>query len=186
MDRQRDSREHLHRGLDQRLVGFDEVVALLGLAPLLGRRPNVLSGGERQRVALARILMEPANLLLLDEPTHHLDLAGKEVLEDALDQYEGAVIVVTHDRSLMARLATRVVEVNGARVTLYATTGALRHLPVPWEQPLLDTSLVRHAWDSVLIDDLPANPVYAPLPSVKAGMRSLVIIPVRLQEQLTF
>jgi ATP-binding cassette subfamily F protein 3 len=80
---------------------------------------RVLSGGERQRVALARILLEPANLLLLDEPTHHLDLAGKEVLEDALDQYPGAVVVVTHDRSLMARLATRVLEVNDGRVTLY-------------------------------------------------------------------
>jgi ATP-binding cassette subfamily F protein 3 len=80
---------------------------------------RVLSGGERQRVALARILMEPANLLLLDEPTHHLDLAGKEVLEDALDQFEGAIVVVTHDRSLMARLATRVLEVNDGRVVLY-------------------------------------------------------------------
>jgi ATP-binding cassette subfamily F protein 3 len=80
---------------------------------------RVLSGGERQRVALARILLEPANLLLLDEPTHHLDLAGKEVLEDALDQYPGAVVVVTHDRSLMARVATRVLEVNEGRVTLY-------------------------------------------------------------------
>jgi ATP-binding cassette subfamily F protein 3 len=80
---------------------------------------RVLSGGERQRVALARILLEPANLLLLDEPTHHLDLAGKEVLEDALDQYPGAVVVVTHDRSLMARLATRVLEVNEGRVIPY-------------------------------------------------------------------
>ncbi|HKQ57318.1 MAG TPA: ABC-F family ATP-binding cassette domain-containing protein, partial [Candidatus Eisenbacteria bacterium] len=80
---------------------------------------RVLSGGERQRVALARILLEPANLLLLDEPTHHLDLAGKEVLEDALDQYPGAVVVVTHDRSLMARLATRVLEVNDGRVVPY-------------------------------------------------------------------
>jgi len=80
---------------------------------------RVLSGGERQRVALARILLEPANLLLLDEPTHHLDLIGKEVLEDALDQYPGAVVVVTHDRSLMARLATRVLEVNEGRVVPY-------------------------------------------------------------------
>jgi ATP-binding cassette subfamily F protein 3 len=78
---------------------------------------RVLSGGERQRVALARILMEPANLLLLDEPTHHLDLAGKEVLEDALAQHPGSIAVVTHDRSLMARLATRVIEVSGGRVT---------------------------------------------------------------------
>ena len=79
----------------------------------------MLSGGERQRVALARMLMEPTNLLLLDEPTHHLDLAGKEVLEDALEQYPGAVAVVTHDRSLMARIASRVIEVNDGRVVLY-------------------------------------------------------------------
>jgi ATP-binding cassette subfamily F protein 3 len=80
---------------------------------------RVLSGGERQRVALARILLTPANLLLLDEPTHHLDLAGKETLENALAAYPGAVVVVTHDRSLMASLATRIVEVEAGRVRLY-------------------------------------------------------------------
>ena len=80
---------------------------------------RVLSGGERQRVALARILLEPANLLLLDEPTHHLDLGGKEVLEEALERYPGAVVVVTHERSLMARLATRILEVEHGRVRLY-------------------------------------------------------------------
>ena len=80
---------------------------------------RILSGGERQRVAIARLLLQPTNLLLLDEPTHHLDLAGKEVLEDALEQYPGAVIVVTHDRSLMARLATRILAVSDGRVTLY-------------------------------------------------------------------
>ena len=80
---------------------------------------RILSGGERQRVALARMLLQPANLLLLDEPTHHLDLAGKEVLEEALRHYPGAVIVVTHDRSLMASLATRIVAVDGTRVELF-------------------------------------------------------------------
>jgi len=65
------------------------------------------------------LLLSPSNLLLMDEPTHHLDLAGKEVLEDALSQYPGAVVVVTHDRSLMAKLATRVLEVNDGRVVLY-------------------------------------------------------------------
>jgi len=80
---------------------------------------RVLSGGERQRVALARILLTPANLLLLDEPTHHLDLAGKEVLENALASYPGAVVVVTHDRSLMASLASRIIEVEGGKVRLY-------------------------------------------------------------------
>ena len=80
---------------------------------------RVLSGGERQRVAIARMLLLPTNLLLLDEPTHHLDLAGKEVLEGALEQYPGAIVVVTHDRSLMARVATRVLEVHEGRVVLY-------------------------------------------------------------------
>ena len=80
---------------------------------------RILSGGERQRVAIARLLLQPTNLLLLDEPTHHLDLAGKEVLEEALEQYPGAVVVVTHDRSLMARLATRILAVQDGRVTLY-------------------------------------------------------------------
>jgi ATP-binding cassette subfamily F protein 3 len=80
---------------------------------------RVLSGGERQRVALTRMLLLPTNLLLLDEPTHHLDLAGKEVLEEALAQYPGGVVVVTHDRSLMTRVATRVLEVNDGRVILY-------------------------------------------------------------------
>ena len=80
---------------------------------------RVLSGGERQRVAIARMLLAPSNLLLLDEPTHHLDLAGKEVLEEALTQYPGAMVVVTHDRSLMARVATRVLAVEDGRVVLY-------------------------------------------------------------------
>ena len=97
--------------------------ALLGNFLFLGddvfKSCRILSGGERQRVALTRMLLEPANLLLLDEPTHHLDLAGKEVLEGALRQYPGAVIVVTHDRSLMASLATRIVAVEEGRVILY-------------------------------------------------------------------
>jgi ATP-binding cassette, subfamily F, member 3 len=83
------------------------------------KRCRILSGGERQRVAIARMLLLPTNLLLLDEPTHHLDLAGKEVLEGALEQYPGAIVVVTHDRSLMARIATRVLEVHEGRVVLY-------------------------------------------------------------------
>ena len=80
---------------------------------------RILSGGERQRVAITRLLLDPANLILLDEPTHHLDLAGKEVLEEALMQYPGAVVVVTHDRSLMARLATRILAVDDGRVVAY-------------------------------------------------------------------
>ena len=97
--------------------------ALLGSFLFIGddvfKHCRVLSGGERQRVAIARLLLQSTNLLLLDEPTHHLDLAGKDVLEEALGQYPGAVVVVTHDRSLMARLATRILAVHDGRVTLY-------------------------------------------------------------------
>ena len=98
--------------------------ALLGNFLFLGddvyKSCRILSGGERQRVAIVRMLLEPANILLLDEPTHHLDLAGKEVLEGALRQYPGAVLVVTHDRSLMASLATRIIAVEEGRVVLYS------------------------------------------------------------------
>jgi ATP-binding cassette subfamily F protein 3 len=67
----------------------------------------VLSGGERARVALARLVMQRANFLLLDEPTNHLDIVSQEVLEAVLDGFEGTVVLVTHDRYLVDRLATQ-------------------------------------------------------------------------------
>jgi ATP-binding cassette subfamily F protein 3 len=80
---------------------------------------GVLSGGERNRYALARILVSPANFLLLDEPTNHLDLRAKEVLLEAIRNFSGTVIFVSHDRYFLDALATRVFEVEGGTVHVY-------------------------------------------------------------------
>ena len=73
---------------------------------------KALSGGERNRVALARMLVEPANTLLLDEPTNHLDPASVDVLTDALAQFPGTIVFISHDPTFLTRIATRVVEIE--------------------------------------------------------------------------
>ena len=80
---------------------------------------GVLSGGERNRYALARMLVSPANFLLLDEPTNHLDMRAKDVLLDAIQEFTGTVLFVSHDRYFIDGLATRVFEVEDRRVHIY-------------------------------------------------------------------
>ncbi len=83
---------------------------------------KVLSGGERARVALARLLVAPGNLLMMDEPTNHLDLDSSESLCQSLTTYDGAILFVSHNRSLVRKLATRIWNVEGGRVDNYAGT----------------------------------------------------------------
>jgi ATP-binding cassette, subfamily F, member 3 len=83
------------------------------------KRAGVLSGGERSRLALAKLLLEPSNCLLLDEPTNHLDLTAKEVLLAALLEYAGTLVIVAHDRYLLDRLPTQVVEVGAGHAVRY-------------------------------------------------------------------
>src|ERR1039458_8694935 len=83
------------------------------------KKIGVLSGGERGRYALLRLLLHPANFLLLDEPTNHLDLRAKDVLLDALMEYTGTVVFVSHDRYFIDNLATRVFEVGDGRVEVF-------------------------------------------------------------------
>ncbi|MCC5934491.1 MAG: ABC-F family ATP-binding cassette domain-containing protein [Balneolales bacterium] len=80
---------------------------------------SVLSGGERGRVALAKTLLQPANVLILDEPTNHLDISSKEVLIQALEEYKGTILAVSHDRYFLSRFATKIWRVEGGRVAEY-------------------------------------------------------------------
>jgi ATP-binding cassette subfamily F protein 3 len=83
------------------------------------KKIGVLSGGERGRYALLRLLLHPANFLLLDEPTNHLDLRAKDVLLEALMEYTGTVVFVSHDRYFIDKLATRVFEIGDGKVEVY-------------------------------------------------------------------
>ena len=83
------------------------------------KKIGVLSGGERNRYALCKLLTQPSNFVLLDEPTNHLDMRAKDVLLEALKNYEGTVVFVSHDRYFIDELARKVFEVGGGTVTVY-------------------------------------------------------------------
>lgn len=80
---------------------------------------RVLSGGERNRLALAKLMLQPFNVLVMDEPTNHLDIKSKNVLKDSLKQFEGTLIVVSHDRDFLQGLTDRVYEFKDHRITEY-------------------------------------------------------------------
>ncbi len=86
---------------------------------VLFKRVSVLSGGEKSRLALARMLLVPANFLILDEPTNHLDLRSKGVLKEALRNFEGSYVIVSHDRDFLAGLITKVIVAKDRALAVY-------------------------------------------------------------------
>ena len=118
--------------LDENLTVFDTIDRVakgdirLKIRDILGafmfggeaseKKVKVLSGGERSRLAMIKLLLEPVNFLILDEPTNHLDMRSKDVLKEAIKEFDGTVIVVSHDREFLDGLVTKVYEFGGGMV----------------------------------------------------------------------
>ncbi|OQC69334.1 MAG: putative ABC transporter ATP-binding protein YheS [candidate division Hyd24-12 bacterium ADurb.Bin004] len=128
--------QEIELALDRELSVIDQVATIcpersqgelrsyLGMFLFTGdeafKKTSVLSGGEKSRVALARLLMTPLNLLILDEPTNHLDIFSREVLEEALRDYRGTLILVSHDEKLLSSTVETIYEVERGRVRPFA------------------------------------------------------------------
>jgi ATP-binding cassette subfamily F protein 3 len=106
------------------------------------KKVKVLSGGERTRLAILKLLLEPVNLLILDEPTNHLDLKTKDVLKQALQDFDGTLIVVSHDRDFLDGLVTKVYEFGGGRVREHLC-GIYEFLETKKQEELLRLGLTR-------------------------------------------
>ncbi|KAK9069418.1 hypothetical protein SSX86_011321 [Deinandra increscens subsp. villosa] len=102
---------------------IDDIMGLLGRcnfkADMLDRKVSLLSGGEKARLAFCKFMVKPSTLLVLDEPTNHLDIPSKEMLEEAISEYEGTVITVSHDRYFIKQIVNRVLEVKDGNLQDY-------------------------------------------------------------------
>lgn len=104
-------------------MSYEEIRALLGKFLFKGddvqKKVGALSGGEKARLALAKIMLTPSNVLILDEPGNHLSISAKEMLEEALQNFDGTLLLVSHDRYLISQVATQIVAVEDKELVLY-------------------------------------------------------------------
>jgi len=149
---------------------------------------KALSGGERNRVALARMLVEPANTLLLDEPTNHLDPASVDVLTDALTAFPGTIVFISHDPTFLSRVATRVVEIEDRRARDYL--GDYEYYL--WKRAQELESIKERSEDLTPRDGRrakgpvkPAPPLVTTVPSKHAHRRELSKAQARLEKQVS-
>ena len=158
----------------EKLVAFDEVVSLLGLARLLGRRPNVLSGGERQRVAIGRALLSQPRLLLLDEPLASLDTARRDevlpFLERLRDRFAIPIVYVSHQFDEVLRLATHLVLMDAGRVV------ASGELATVCLEPILRSIVGPDAIGAVLDGEIVAREEEAGFARLQVGGGTLRIV----------
>ena len=106
---------------DEQLNDLKALLGQMKFSTSFHKKPvKFLSGGEKARLALAKFMVTPANVLLLDEPTNHLDIPSKEMLEEAISNFDGSVIAISHDRYFLRQIATRVLNFDEGRITDYA------------------------------------------------------------------
>ncbi|HTC76533.1 MAG TPA: ATP-binding cassette domain-containing protein, partial [Edaphobacter sp.] len=144
-----------------------ELRSLLGCFMFSGddvfKKLGVLSGGERNRYAMAKMLVSPSNMLLLDEPTNHLDLRAKDVLLDAIRNFTGTVLFVSHDRYFIDGLATRVFEVEDRRLHIYPGN----YEDYLWRKQGGPEKVTEQITNSLATNNSPGAPSFAP--SAKDG-----------------
>jgi len=157
-----------HEGLDPQKSVIDEIMDATNWLPQKAReylgkylfsgdnafkKVYMLSGGERGRLALAKLALQDTNLLLLDEPTNHLDIPSQEILESVLDDYQGTILLVTHDRYLVDAVATQIWEINTDESSLVIFKGAYSQMKEEREKEAVRRLVMQTEKESVVVTD---------------------------------